>query len=133
MTPEEHPWIDPRAIDRFRVAGRSIRWQERSWESSDRHRVRIATLREESARVEEWGSVSGRELVVDSSPVGALILALEVDRDGPPAEIGPVDGGALPGFPDGALRAEWRTVAARSQTPPPTWKEIVGLARYALR
>lgn len=133
MSPPITPWIDPRAVERFRAAGHSIQWRETAPPTPTHLRVRIALLREEAARIEERSSDSGREVIVDSSPVGALVLVLEVDRDGPPTTLGSVEGGVIPGFPDGALRAEWRTEAVAATEPTAAWRDIVGLARYALR
>ncbi|MFZ0698932.1 MAG: hypothetical protein WAN74_01885 [Thermoplasmata archaeon] len=125
------PVIDPRVIDRFRSAGRSIQWQAVDSSEGGNHRTRIATLYEQSARVEERATAASREMVVDSGPVGALVLVLEVDRQGLPHALDPVAGGQIEGFPDGALRAVWKT----GPLPPPgtTWKDVIDLARYALR
>ncbi|MGP8135534.1 MAG: hypothetical protein ACLQD8_05385, partial [Thermoplasmata archaeon] len=67
------PAIDPRLALRFRAAGESVHWQEIVSEQGHRHRLRIATLHEQPARIEERRTDSGREMVVDSGPVGALV------------------------------------------------------------
>ncbi len=126
------PAIDPRLALRFRAAGESVHWQEIVSEQGHRHRLRIATLHEQPARIEERRTDSGREMVVDSGPVGALVLVLEVDRRGLPQALRAIPAGEIDGFPDGALKAIW----APTPMPPvplgPVWKDIVDLARYAL-
>lgn len=123
--------IDPRVAERFRLAGRSIEWKSLAAPTRAEHGVRLATLHEETTRVAERETTSGHELVVDSGPVGALVLLLEVDRRGLPSELAPIDGGRIEGFADGALRAVWG--AGPAPAPGTLWKEIVNLARYALR
>lgn len=125
------PAVDPRVIDRFRRAGRSILWAPRESGPEASFRSRVATLHEESARVDERSAAGGREMLVDSSPVGALVLVLEADRHGLPQTLEPVAGGRVAGFPDGALRAVWKSGPA--STPETAWKDVVDLARYALR
>ncbi len=125
------PVIDPRIIDRFRTAGRSIQWQSVVPNEGGSSHARIATLHEQPARVEERETVSGREMIVDSGPVGALVLVLEVDRHGLPHALDPVAGGETEGFPEGALRAIWGTGPVPA--PGAVWKDVLNLARYALR
>jgi hypothetical protein len=123
--------IDPRIVDRFRSAGRSIQWRSITSNEGADHRARIATLYEEPARIEERETAAGREMVVDSGPVGALVMVLEVDRQGLPHTLDPVEGGRIEGFPNGALRAVWTTGPVPAAGA--TWKDVLDLARYALR
>ena len=125
------PVIDPRIIDRFRNAGRSIQWQSLVPNEGGSPRARIAPLHAQPARVEERETASGREMIVDSGPVGALVLVLEVDRRGLPHALDPVAAREIEGFPDGALRAVWEIGPV--PVPGPVWKEVLDLARYALR
>jgi len=131
MSDGSSPVIDPRIIDRFRNAGRSIQWQSAVPNEGANPRTRIATLHEQPARVVERETESGHEMIVDSGPVGALVLVLEVDRRGLPHAIAPVSAGRIEGFPDGALRAIWET--GPLPAPGTVWKDVLDLARYALR
>lgn len=133
MSPGAPPRMDPRALDRFRAAEPSIQWTEIPSAASGSGRARVATLRDESARIEERRTDSTRELIAESSPVGALVLALEIDRSGPPHELAPVEGGRIPDFPQGALRAVWRSATDPRTDCVSAWKDVVDLARYALR
>jgi hypothetical protein len=121
-------------LDRFRRAGAEIAWREqvpvgkarRRKEPADR--VRIAHLHDEEARVLDRTDGS---LVVDSGPVGALVLLLEIDRRGAPSSLRAQDAGAVPGFGQGALEAGWGAVVAEPSPALPV-ADIVALARYAL-
>ena len=124
--------IDPRLVPRFRAAGTAIHWQELPFEGGEGYRLRISTLHEQPARVEERRTVAGGEMIVDSSPVGALVLVLEVDRRGLPQALNAVPAGGIDGFPDGALKATWVPGPAPSIPLGPTWKDVLDLARYAL-
>jgi len=121
-------------LQRFRSAGAEIQWRDaapagrarRAGRASEH--VRIAHLHDEEARVLERADGS---LVVDSGPVGALVLLLEIDRRGPPSLLRARDAGAEPGFGQGAVEARWGTAEA-VEGPTLPIADLVGLARYAL-
>jgi hypothetical protein len=69
--------------------------------------------------------------MVDSSPIGALVLVLAVDGRGLPAALGAVHAGRDPAFPSGAIVAVW----GKGPVPldeHPRLEDLVELARYAL-
>lgn len=121
-------------LERFRAAGERIAWREDGRpprrggkKATVGTRVRIAHLHDEEARVEERAD-GGRR--VDSGPVGALVLLLEIDRRGPARSLRAHPAGALPGFGQGAIEASWASpIAAGTDVP---LKDLVDLARYAL-
>jgi hypothetical protein len=125
--------IDPGLLARLRSAGGSIRWRNAHGPPGRPrgHRARVATLHEEEARVETWGTVRRGGIAVDSGPVGALVLLLEADERGAPQALGAANAGRDPAFPSGSIVATWG-----SEPPPhdarPTLKDVVELARYAL-
>jgi hypothetical protein len=126
--------IDPGLLERFRQAGPEIRWRTAPVRSAtERGRTaRIAHLHDEEARVERWGTDRDGGVVVDSGPVGALVLLLEADRRGAPNTLGAAEAGHDPSFPAGALFAVWG--AGRVPTDSvPVLRDLVELARYALR
>ena len=124
--------IDPGLLARFREAGRQI-----AWRAAPRGRrppgrtARVAHLHDEEARVEEWGTAKRRGMAVDSGPVGALVLLLEVDRRGPPTQLGAENAGRDRAFPSGAIVAGWGSVTVPTDSRP-TVGDLVELARYAL-
>ena len=128
---DAHPPIDPGLLERFRRAGTEIRWRPAPTASARRGKARVAHLHDEEARVEERGRHPGGRVVVDSGPVGALVLVLEIDRRGPPSGLGAAEAGNEPGFRHGALVAAWdgKPVPHDSR---PTQRDLVELARYAL-
>jgi hypothetical protein len=91
----------------------------------------VAHLHDEEARVEVSGRGQSRRIAVDSGPVGALVLLLEIDRRGPPTVLGAAEAGRDPSFPAGAIVAAWGT-AAVPQDASPGVRDLVELARYAL-
>jgi hypothetical protein len=119
--------VDQALIARFRGAGGAIAWRT---ESAPGTGIRLARLDDEEARVESRSG--GHELLVESGPVGALVLLLEVDRRGELPRLSSIEGGAETGFPSGAIRARWAPEVAE-ETGGPTWRELVRLARFALR
>ena len=125
---------DPGLLVRFRAAGAEIRWREevtvvrRSRKRAPVDRVRIAHLHDEEARIVERPDGA---MVVDSGPVGALVLLLEIDRRGTPTDLRAREAGQLPGFAQGALEARWNVVPS-SSGPTLPMKDVVALARYAL-
>jgi hypothetical protein len=124
---------------RFRAAGAKIAWREVPRPSNSRRKrpaaaastVRIAHLNDEEARVEEVVDGNAPRLVVDSGPVGALVLVLRWDERGPPSRLVTHEAGALEGFATGALEAEWGGRARPSALAVPL-TDLVALARYAL-
>ncbi|MGA8603497.1 MAG: hypothetical protein WB788_00310 [Thermoplasmata archaeon] len=125
--------IDPGLLARYRSAGVKIRWRPvpAHAKSSPARNVRIAHLHDEEARVEVSGRGKRVRVAVDSGPVGALVLLLEIDRRGPPTAVGAAEAGRDPSFPSGAIVAAWgsKTVPEDSR---PGFADLVELARYAL-
>jgi hypothetical protein len=127
--------VDPGLLTRFRDAGRAIAWRAApagaTAKSRKGHRVRIAHLHDEEARVDSWGDERNGGVAVDSGPVGALVILLEADRRGPPARLGAEEAGHNPAFPAGAVVAGWgRTPVPEDSRP--RLEDLVELARYAL-
>jgi len=127
--------VGPGLLARFRAAGGEIQWREvvttvprgRKRPAAP-DRVRIAHLHDEEARILER-SDGGR--VVESGPVGALVLLLEIDRRGPPTLLVAREANAVPEFTQGAIEARWGPGAAATGPSLPI-SDLVGLARYAL-
>jgi hypothetical protein len=69
--------------------------------------------------------------MVDSSPVGALVLILAVDGRGVPDALGAVHAQRDPAFPSGAIVAVWGNGPAPDDERP-RLEDLVELARYAL-
>ncbi|HYA54841.1 MAG TPA: hypothetical protein VEG42_04480 [Thermoplasmata archaeon] len=125
--------VDAGLLARFRAAGEKISWRSvvGGRKRASGTRVRIAHLHDEEARVEVAGRGARWRVVVDSGPVGALVLLLEVDRRGPPGALGASEAGRDPTFPSGAIVAVW----GQSDVPTdstPRLSDLVDLARYAL-
>ncbi len=92
------------------------------------HRADRVTLNEQTARREIRPGPGGSvEVVVDSGPLGALLLLLEWDDRNEPPVFRPVDRGE-PAFPEGAIVARFGGPPADSLPA----KQIVDLARFAL-
>jgi hypothetical protein len=125
--------IDPGLLARYRDAGRKITWRPapRSARRPAGRKARIAHLNDEDARVEEWGTAKSRGMAVDSGPVGALVLLLEIDRRGPPAALGAENADRDAAFPSGAIVAGWGGVTVPTDSRPKL-TDLVELARYAL-
>jgi len=126
--------IDPGLLERYRAAGAKIAWRPASPKaerSGSGRRARIAHLHDEEARVEESGRGRKVRLAVDSGPLGALVLLLEIDRRGAPSALGAQEAKRDPAFPGGAIVAAWGggTVPSDSR---PGLGDLVDLARYSL-
>ncbi len=124
--------IDAGLRARFRSAGPKIAWRDAppGPAGARRHSARIAHLNDEEARVESWGRPPRASVQVDSGPLGALVLVLEIDRRGLVPRLVARAAGADAAFPNGAIRAEWGAAAAA--TGGPTLRDLIDLARYAL-
>jgi hypothetical protein len=126
--------VDAGLLARFRAAGKEIQWREevRSSPSQKKRaavdRKRIAHLHDEEARIVDRADGS---LLVDSGPVGALVLLLEIDRRGAASVLVAREAGTEPGFGQGALEARWGP-APVAGVPALPLKDVVALARYAL-
>ncbi len=125
--------IDAGLLVRFREAGRRIAWRPapRGAKRPSGHRTRIAHLHDEEARVDEWGTGPRTGIAVDSGPLGALVLLLEIDRRGPPTALGAESAGRDAAFRSGAIVAAWGEVAVPIDARP-RLEDLVDLARYAL-
>lgn len=131
--------IDDGLLDRFRAAGGRIAWRPVATVAPPRGRraaapppkMRIAHLHDEEARVQEDGGARAASVVVDSGPVGALVLLLEIDRRGAPRILTTHEAGRVPGFAQGAIEARWGGRAAADRPALPV-RDLVELARYAL-
>ncbi|MGI0130086.1 MAG: hypothetical protein ACREDE_07220 [Thermoplasmata archaeon] len=125
--------IDPGLLARYLEAGRRIAWRPapRGAKRPAGRRARIAHLNDEEARVEEWGTGPRVGLAVDSGPVGALVILLEIDRRGPPSALGAENAGRDAAFPAGAIVAAWGDVTVPLDARPRV-DDLVELARYAL-
>jgi len=125
--------VDPGLMERFRRAGAGIAWRSAPPGPAPRARVgaRIAHLHDEECRVERRGGARAPTLTVDSGPVGALVLLLEIDRRGPPRGLGAANAGRVAGFAQGALVATWGRTTVPDDSRP-TLRDLVELARYAL-
>lgn len=125
--------LNPGLRTRFRLAGEKIAWIPTvSSPELPRPRMRRrAQLREEEAVVEEWGSETDGGLMVESGPLGALVLLLAFDRRGLPTTLGASYAGHAPGFPSGAIVAIWGSDPAPTDERP-RFQDVVDLARYAL-
>jgi hypothetical protein len=132
MSPSAVP-IDPGLLARFRDAGAKIAWRPApKGPKRPAGRVgRIAHLNEEEVRVERWGRAPAAGVAVDSGPLGALVLLLEVDRNGLPSAIGTQEAGRDPAFPSGSIVAGWGDSPVPTDSKP-RLQDLVELARYAL-
>ena len=126
--------VDAGLLARFRAAGGRIQWRDAPATRTGGPRrpgARIAHLNDEAARVETRSSGAAATWTVDSGPVGALVLLLEMDRRGPATSLTAVAAGDRPRFDQGAIEARWgprRPAAAGG----PSVADLVELARYAL-
>ncbi|MGA8543624.1 MAG: hypothetical protein WB947_08850 [Thermoplasmata archaeon] len=125
--------IDPGLLSRYRDAGRKIAWRlaAKGARRPAGRKMRIAHLNDEDARVEEWGTTKRAGIAVDSGPLGALVLLLEIDRRGPPTSLGAENAGRDAAFPQGAIVAGWGEVTVPTDSRPKV-ADLVELARYAL-
>jgi hypothetical protein len=126
--------IDPGLLGRFRSAGERIVWREAPRAKGVRKpdpACRIAHLHDEEARVEERRDGGARRLVVDSGPVGALVLLLAWADRGEPNRLVTHEAGELAAFGSGALEATWLDGSSERSLAVPL-ADVVRLARYAL-
>ena len=125
--------IAPGLLARYRDAGARIAWRPapKGPKRPAGRRARIAHLNDEEARVEDWGSEPHGGVAVDSGPVGALVLLLEIARRGPPTRLGAQEAGRDVAFPSGAIVALWGPGAVPTDSQPRI-DDLVELARYAL-
>ena len=140
--------LDPGLRERFRAAEAQIAWRDAPSKRpskagrpsppkgargarSPRMRVRIAHLNDEEARVEESTDGESTSCLVDSGPVGALVLLLELDRRGPPVVLTTRDADPASPFPQGAIEARWTDGPVRRDLTL-SLADLVQLARYAL-
>lgn len=128
--------VEPGLLERLRAAGTRIAWREATPRAAGRRRrgasaaARIAHLHDEEARVEEGDGKDGHALLVDSGPVGALVVLLEADRRGLPSRLVAHAAGVRPGFASGAIEAAWSGGPPDGSGLP--LADLVALARYAL-
>jgi hypothetical protein len=140
MTADHLP-LDPGLLDRFRRAGASI-----AWRAAPTHRAkgtrgagdapggvsrRVAHLNDEDATVERQGPDEALTLIVDSGPLGALVLLLEMDVRGLPNRLTTHEAGSKVGFAQGSLEASWGINGPEATLALPI-TDVIGLARYAL-
>jgi hypothetical protein len=123
--------VDPGLLERFRAAGAKIAWRAAGGTRSSQLRARIAHLNDEEARVERTGRGTGVRVTVDSGPLGALVLLLEIDRRGPPTGLGASEAGRDRRFPSGAIVAAWDGEDVPEDSKPGV-RDLVDLARYSL-
>jgi len=123
--------IDPGLLARYRAAGAKIAWRPAPGGAPRPGRARIAHLNDEEARVELSGRGARVRVAVDSGPLGALVLLLEIDRRGAPLALGAQEAGRDRAFPSGAIVAAWGGGVVPSDSIPGL-ADLVELARYAL-
>ncbi|MFI5414902.1 MAG: hypothetical protein ACHQ16_04450, partial [Candidatus Lutacidiplasmatales archaeon] len=104
--------IEPGLMARFRIAGGQITWRTASSKRPANSKGkgaggRIAHLHDEESRVEERTAGTSIVLVVESGPVGAIVVVLALDVRGLPNRLVTHEAAALPGFPNGAIEARW--------------------------
>jgi hypothetical protein len=139
VTPAPSLPIDPGLWSRFEAAGAQIAWRPAEplraevGRAARSPRSRIAHLHDEEARIEEQQARKEFSLLVESGPVGALVILLEAGRRGLPRHIEGVEGTVEPRFPAGAIRASWGGPASAPRGTTVTVTDLVELARYALR
>jgi hypothetical protein len=121
---------------RFRIAGGQITWRAAGSKGPGKSKrkddgARIAHLHDEESRVGERVEGTSRVLVVESGPVGALVVVLALDERGLPNRLVTHEAGALAGFPTGAIEARWDEGSAERSFALSV-SDVVSLARYAL-
>jgi hypothetical protein len=148
MSPPPSLPVDPGLRERFRAAGAMISWVDRSPHRAPRpgqprpsrrpahpprdvHTIRIAHLNDEDARVETEESAGMISVQVDSGPLGALVMLLEMERLGPPTVLTTHDAVPNGPFPTGSIEARWSDTPVASEDPLPL-DDLIRLARYAL-
>ncbi|HKV89820.1 MAG TPA: hypothetical protein VJQ43_01315 [Thermoplasmata archaeon] len=137
-SPPGLPGVDAGLLSRFRAAAEKITWRDLAGPKPTRRSraakgrlIRIAHLNDEEARIEERSASNEQTLVVESGPVGALVLLMRWDRVGPPSRLRTHEAGEADGFPNGAIEARWQAGVTEGEFALPL-SDLVGLARYAL-
>jgi hypothetical protein len=128
--------IEPGLMARFRIAGGQISWRAAVPKAPGKSKrketgARIAHLHDEESRVEERAAGNSQVLVVDSGPVGALVVVLALDERGLPNRLVTHEAGAVPGFAAGAIEARW-DAGSEERSFALSVSDVVSLARYAL-
>ena len=148
MTPPPALPVDAGLRERFRAASAQITWIDKSPRRAARpaaakgkapqktpaassESLRVAHLNDEDARVEVRSAPDRISVVVDSGPLGALVLLLEMERLGPPTVLTTHEAVADGPFPLGSIEALWSADPVRSEDPLPM-DDLIRLARYAL-
>jgi hypothetical protein len=131
-TPKSLP-VDAGLLARYREAGHKITWRPapKGTKRLAGRTARIAHLNDEDARIERWGTAKRVGIAVDSGPLGALVLLLEIDHRGLPSALGAENAGRDASFPSGAIVAGWGEVTVPMDSRPKL-EDLVELARYAL-
>jgi hypothetical protein len=130
--------VDAGLLQRFQRAGQGIQWRATVATPRARSKApakstrpsRTAHLHDENARVEVSEGGDRAEVTVESGPLGALVLLLEIDRRGVPTTLTQHPAHELPGFSQGAIRARWLPTGIRDHAV--RLSDLVALARYAL-
>jgi hypothetical protein len=137
--------VDAGLRERFRAAAAQISWTEVGPKrprapakpgpggkaAGPSERVRKAHLNDEEARIEVRRQPGRLSIRVDSGPLGALLLLLELDQLGPPGALSAHEAEAGGPFPAGSIEAVWADGPVISEDPIPL-DDVVRLARYAL-
>jgi hypothetical protein len=128
--------IAPGLMARFRLAGGQLVWRAAPATKGRNGApkppaARIAHLHDEESRVEERTEGTTQVLVVDSSPVGALVVVVALDERGLPNALVTREAGVAPGFPAGSIEARWEP-GSEARTHALSVADVVALARYAL-
>jgi len=149
VTPPPALPVDPGLRERFRAAAAQISWIDQSPKRPARapgkakpaHRreppprasesARVAHLNDEDARVEVRTRPGAVSVQVDSGPLGALVLLVEMERLGPPTVLTAHDATSGGPFPLGSIEARWSDAPEISEDPLPL-DDLIRLARYAL-
>jgi len=140
--------VDPGLRERFRAAAAQISWIDKNPKRSrpavrapkgraippaprTSESLRVAHLNDEDARVEVRTAPGTISVHVDSGPLGALVLLLEMERLGPPTALTTHEARADGPFPSGSIEALWSSSPVPSEDPLPM-DDLIRLARYAL-
>lgn len=128
--------IEPGLMARFRIAGGQITWRPAGATPPGQSQrtgaaARIAHLHDEESRVEERADGKSRILVVESGPVGALVVVLALGERGLPNRLATHEAGAASAFPTGAIEARW-DAGSEERSHALSVSDVVSLARYAL-
>ncbi len=124
--------LDAGLLERFRSAGAQIEWSPLPAKKGRPGTSRQAHLFQEEARVETVETREGVRVTTDSGPLGALVLILEFEERGRPAQLVCQNHGRDPAFPGGTLVALWGGAELPPSDGPVAMADLVDLARYAL-